>query len=165
MSTLPEFREDHTPCGYLITFRTYGTWLHGSEGSVDRFHNMYGTPALRANAARWRYNRRALKQAPVYFDRRQRSRVEEAIKETCDIRKWSLWVVNVRTNHVHVVLTAHLSPARVMNTFKANATRRLRETGLWKSNLRPWAYGGSKRYLWNDEELADAIAYVKYGQD
>src|SRR5260370_25636817 len=26
-----EFNEDHTPLGYLITFRTYGTWLHGDQ--------------------------------------------------------------------------------------------------------------------------------------
>lgn len=87
-----------------------------------------------------------------------------AIKQNCELRKWTLWVANVRTNHVHIVVTAPLAPTRVMNAFKANATRRLRETGLWNSEHSPWAYGGSKRYLWNDEELAGAIAYVKYGQ-
>jgi hypothetical protein len=35
-----EFNDDHIPLAYLITFRCYGTWLHGdSRGSVDRFHN------------------------------------------------------------------------------------------------------------------------------
>lgn len=159
-----EFRDDHIPYGYLITFRSYGMWLHGTEGSVDRFHNIYGTPALRADAARWRYNRRALKQDPVYLNRDRRNVVYSAIKQNCELRKWTLWVANVRTNHVHIVVTAPLAPTRVMNAFKANATRRLRETGLWNSEHSPWAYGGSKRYLWNDEELAGAIAYVKYGQ-
>ena len=38
------------PLAYLITFRSYGTWLHGDErGSVDRFHNVYGTPRLPPN--------------------------------------------------------------------------------------------------------------------
>ena len=33
------------PLAYLITFRTYGTWLHGdARGSVDREHNVFGTP-------------------------------------------------------------------------------------------------------------------------
>ncbi len=28
------------PPAYLITFRTYGSWLHGDEkGSIDRKHN------------------------------------------------------------------------------------------------------------------------------
>jgi hypothetical protein len=47
-----EFSDDHIPLGYLITIRAYGTWLHGSAGSVDRFHNNYGTPKLRAGAKR-----------------------------------------------------------------------------------------------------------------
>jgi hypothetical protein len=43
-----EFKDDHIPLAYLITFRSYGTWLHGKEGSVDRFHNVYGQPKLPA---------------------------------------------------------------------------------------------------------------------
>ena len=35
---------------YFITFRCYGTWLHGDErGSVDRFHNIYGMPFIPKN--------------------------------------------------------------------------------------------------------------------
>jgi hypothetical protein len=45
-----DFEDNHTPVGYLITFRSYGTWLHGREGSVDRFHNAYGRPKLGMNA-------------------------------------------------------------------------------------------------------------------
>jgi len=30
-----EFNEDHTPVGYLITFRSYGTWLHGDRPRVS----------------------------------------------------------------------------------------------------------------------------------
>jgi len=40
------------PLGYLITCRTYGTWLHGdARGSVDRDHNVYGTPMRDPNSA------------------------------------------------------------------------------------------------------------------
>jgi len=42
-----EFNTDRISLGYLITFRAYGTWLHGdSRGSVDRFHNRYGSPLI-----------------------------------------------------------------------------------------------------------------------
>ena len=35
------------PLGYLITFRCYGTWLHGDQrGSIDRWHNRYKSPYL-----------------------------------------------------------------------------------------------------------------------
>ena len=164
MQSPKEFRDDHTPFGYLITFRCYGTWLHGRAGSVDRSHNTYDTPKLAADQARWRYNRCALSQPPVKLGSRQRKLVEEAITETCDIRKWCLWVSNVRTNHVHVVMTAQCSPNRVMSAFKANATRKMREDNCWKSDRSPWAYGGSKRYLWSEEEVANAIAYVREDQ-
>jgi hypothetical protein len=41
----PPFVSSDGPLAYLITFPTYGTWLHGDErGSVDRDHNLPGTP-------------------------------------------------------------------------------------------------------------------------
>jgi hypothetical protein len=51
-----------------------------------------------------------------------------------------------------------------MNAFKANATRKMRERNCWQSDRSPWAYGGSKKWLWNDDELANAIAYVREDQ-
>ena len=42
----------YIPLGYLITFRAYGTWLHGDRRrSVDRFHNQYGTPDIPQTSA------------------------------------------------------------------------------------------------------------------
>ena len=164
MQSPREFRDDHTPFGYLITFRCYGTWLHGRAGSVDRSHNIYDTPKLAGDKARWRYNRRALTQAPVKLKNQQRKLVEEALSETCEVRKWCLWASNVLSNHVHAVVTANCRPERVMNALKANATRTMRQHDCWNSDRSPWAYGGSKRYLWSDEELGNAIAYVKYDQ-
>jgi len=26
-----DFKDDHTPVGFLITFRCFGTWLHGDR--------------------------------------------------------------------------------------------------------------------------------------
>ncbi len=40
---------DECPLGFLITFRCYGTWLHGNQrGSVDREHNKIGTLFVKA---------------------------------------------------------------------------------------------------------------------
>ncbi len=161
----PEFNYDHTPLGYLITFRAYGTWLHGDErGSVDRFHRTYGTPVLPPSLQRTNYERRLRKQQPVYFDSRKRASIESGILETCTIRNWWLWAFNVRTNHVHTVLSANCKPERILSALKANATRSMREAGCWKSDRSPWVYRGSKRYLWTERELLDGIAYVTYGQ-
>lgn len=164
MKAPTEFRDEHIPLGYLITFRTYGTWLHGRRGSVDRFHNVYGTPKLPDDEPRSRYNRRLLAQPPVKLRAPQRRLIEQSIRETCEVRKWSLWIVNIRTNHVHTVVTANCKPERVMNAFKANATRKLREAKCWNSERTPWVRRGSKRWLWTEKDLLDAIAYVQYDQ-
>ena len=90
---------------YLITFRCYGTWLHGDKrGSIDRFHNAYKSPYIEANPRWHRHNAQALEGEPVILDARRRTSVERAIRETCQLRKWHLHALSVRTNHVHVVV-------------------------------------------------------------
>jgi len=93
-----------TPLAYLITFRSYGTWLHGDErGSIDRFNNSYGGPYLPPNTAWLRHNRKQLKRPPFTLGARARRSVEKAVRETCSIRRWNLQAFNVRTNYVHIV--------------------------------------------------------------
>lgn len=160
-----DFQDRSSPVGYLVTFRCYGTWLHGDErGSFDRYHRVYGTRGLPASALRQQHDRELLKQPPVKFGFRQRQIVASAIRETCSIRKWQLWTVNVRTNHVHVVVSATKKPEAVVSALKANATRAMKEAGIWTSELSPWSSGGSRKYLWDDKELTDAIAYVECDQ-
>jgi REP element-mobilizing transposase RayT len=166
MNRLPnEFNDAHTPLGYLITFRAHGTWLHGDErGSIDRFHRTYGTPMLPPSLQRANYERRLRKQQPVNLDSRKRASIESGILETCTIRNWSLWAFNIRTNHVHTVVSADCKPERILSALKANATRSMREAGCWKSDRSPWVYRGSKRYLWTERQLNDAIEYVMHDQ-
>ena len=153
------------PLGYLITFRGYGTWLHGDRrGSVNRFQNRYGTPQLPQNEGWKKYNKDALKQSPVRLGSRQRRAIEEAIRETCKIRKWDFWTTNVRTNHIHTVVSARCKPEKILAAFKANATRKLREYGCWHSRRSPWVDRGSKRYLWTEADVINAVAYVDHDQ-
>jgi len=164
MQTDDEYSDERIPLGYLITFRSYGTWLHGERGSVDRFHNVYGTPRLPRNEKRKQYNRRLLAQPPVKLTTPQRAAVLSAIKETCTIRRWELWASNIRSNHVHSVVSAPCKPEPILNALKANATRKMRESGCWLSDRTPWVRRGSKRYLWTEKDLDQAIAYVLYDQ-
>src|SRR6185295_7773591 len=94
------------PLAHLITFRCYGSWLHGDpRGSVDQLHNQYKAPFAPVNENRKRHNSGMLKSDPVLLDASRRFSVEKAIRETCDHRKWQLRALNVRTNHVHVVVS------------------------------------------------------------
>jgi len=159
------WNDTETPLAYFISFRTYGSWLHGDKrGSIDRFHNRYGDPYIPPNETWQRHNRRQLKRIPFLLGPKERGSAEKAIRETCGIRKWHLQAFNVRTNHVHTVVTANRPPELVLNAFKANATRQLRQDKLWPHSFSPWADKGSKRRLWNERSVANAIDYVLNGQ-
>jgi REP element-mobilizing transposase RayT len=154
------------PLAYLITFRSYGTWLHGDErGSVSRFRNQYKSPYLPAEKKWLRTNTKRLTQEIVLLDAEQRHCVESSANETCTIRKWKLYAINVRTNHVHLVVSiGDKKPEIALNAFKANATRKMRENGCWDNTRSPWSDKGSKRRLWNEKSLARAVDYVQNGQ-
>ena len=94
----------------------------------------------------------------------QREVVELAIREVCEHRAYVLHAVNVLTNHVHSVVSAPDKPEHVVESFKAYATRRLREVNLLRRDVKPWARHGSTPYLWTEEAMRRAIEYVINGQ-
>ena len=154
------------PLAYLITFRSYGTWLHGdNRGSIDRFHNAYKSPYIPANPQWQEHNRDQLKLSPLTLRAQQRKSIEVAIRDTCSRRHWDLYAFNVRTNHVHSVVAIGSTMSSIaLNALKANATRQLREDNCWPHDHSPWADKGSKRALWNERSVSEAIDYVLYGQ-
>jgi hypothetical protein len=114
------WNDTDTPLAYFISFRSYGTWLHGDErGSIDRFNNRYRDPYIPPNETWQRHNRNQLKTDPFILGARERGSVEKAIRETCKIRKWDLQAFNVRTNHVHTVVTANRKPELVLKCFQS----------------------------------------------
>ncbi|HPF38134.1 MAG TPA: transposase [Phycisphaerae bacterium] len=106
----------------------------------------------------------ALQHAPTVLDDRSRFIVRKTILDACSYRKWLLHEINVRSNHVHIVVSADAAPERVMNDFKAYATRRLREADAVPPDCRLWSRHGSTRYLWDERAVARACAYVRDGQ-
>lgn len=115
------------PLGYFITFTTYGAWLHGrASGSVDRQHNRPGTPFLPVNSGLESGRRRFMRQESYTLDGPRREVVLRTIREVAEHRGWKIWAIHVRSNHVHVVVTAPCRPEKVMIDFKTWASRRLR---------------------------------------
>ena len=154
------------PEAYLITFRCYGTWLHGdARGSVDRGPRGYGQPPVPPNPLRESYARRRMRGPAQTLDSSQRSVVEGAIREVALVRGWHIVALAVRSNHVHVVVAAPGYRAeRVMNDFKAYSTRALRRARLLGVDERAWSRHGSTRMLWNEDDIRRACAYVAEGQ-
>ena len=160
-----EFDSNKFPLAYLITFRTYGTWLHGNfRGSVDRQNNTYGRPLLKADKSREQREVLLLAHEPVMLSADQRKAVELALREVCLARGYVLLAINVRTNHVHVVTSAACKPEPLLNAFKSYATRKLRQLGLISEGTKLWGRHGSTRYLWKELQVEQAISYVLYGQ-
>jgi len=161
-----EFQDRSVAVGHLITFRCYGTWLHGDErGSVDRrFYNRVGAPKIAADPEKVARKASQLKQELFLLGPRERHIVEKAVRRVCEVRGYFLVAINVRTNHVHVVVRGSGKPERLMDAFKAYATRALRAEGLISNEFRPWSRHGSTRYLWTDDHVAEAADYVINGQ-
>ena len=104
-----------TPLAYFISFRTCGTWLHGdNRGSIDRHNNRYRSPYIAPDPIWHHFNRDQLRVAPLTLGTRQRKSIQTAICETCEIRDWPLLALNVRTNHVHIVLSANRNSKLVL---------------------------------------------------
>lgn len=156
----------NTPLAYFLTFTTYGSRLPGDErGTVSRDHNGYGDPVLAENQARRSYSQELMRYPEVRLDLEMRRSVESAIRDYCGERGWLLSTLNVRTNHVHVVITAEaVAAATVAAQLKARATRRLREMGLTDNDSRVWARHGSSRLLFKVENVEEVVDYVLYQQ-
>ena len=164
---MTEFWNDNEfPLGYLITIRTYGTWLPGDQrGSIDRYHNTYRGPRVPPNRILEEQARSKLKSEPLILDAIKRKAVDDAIREVCLHRDWVLRALNVRTNHAHSVVSIGIvKPGQAMNAFKAYGTRKLRERNLWEYAHSPWAERGSKRWLWTETSILNACDYVINGQ-
>ena len=75
-------------------------------------------------------------------------------------RGWNLLAAHVRTNHAHVIIEAEVPPEKVMNDFKAYASRALNWLDGSEPSRRRWARHGSTRWPWKDQDVREAIRYV-----
>lgn len=154
------------PLAYFVSFRTFGTWLRGDpRGWVDRQHNVRDSPYRPGSPEFWERERRRLRQPAARLDPQSVAVVTTTVRETCRRRGWRLRALNVRTNHVHAVVTAECGPEVVMGAFKACSSLALRRVGLLGAGCVLWSRHGSTRYLWNEAAVEAACEYVVERQD
>jgi REP element-mobilizing transposase RayT len=106
-----------------------------------------------------------LRQEPTVLTAEQRKVVAETVGEVCSYRDWQLHALEVRTEHVHVVVSGACRPEVLMTTLKAWCTRRLRGSGLVAGDGKVWSRHGSTRYLWTEGAIDEACRYAVEGQD
>jgi len=154
------------PIAYLITFTTYGTWLHGDKrGSVNKEYNQYGSDYIGPLPGLYRREKRNLRNQPVILGRNQREIVLQAVLKVCKYKGWIAHAVHVRRNHIHIIVSGNKEPAGMMVNFKAYATRALRKSDKNLMDvMKYWTRHGSTKYLWTKNSLISAIGYVKNEQ-
>lgn len=147
---------------HFLTRTCYGSWLHGdARWSVHHSRAVPGEESICPRPAWQRQEAATLRAGSRALSEESRRIVETTIRSHCAIRTWELHALNVRTNHVHLVLTGDATPERAMSECKAWSTRRLREAGLVGSDERVWTRHGSTRYLWDRASLERAVEYVR----
>ena len=82
------YEENEWPLAYLLTFRTFGTWLHGdirwSVGRRPRYPKE--SRLIRPNLPLKEAMEAEMHQPPVLLKRAERRAVETAIDEVCECR-------------------------------------------------------------------------------
>jgi REP element-mobilizing transposase RayT len=152
------------PLAYLITFTTYGTWLHGDKcASVNKEHNHFGEEFLPHNPGLNIKEKSNLKYPSVKLDALCREMVLQGILEVCEFRSWFAHSVHVRSNHVHIVVSGQEKPEKMMCDFKRYATKAIKKAGIISAD-KYWTRHGSTKYIWTKDRLHSTIEYVKTGQ-
>ena len=153
---------DTSPLALFITWTVYGTFLPGDVRGWR--HRAKGAHTASHRLEKWHRDR--LNHDVVLLNSEMRVVAKSALLEACRIRQWTTWAVNVRSNHVHVVLTApDYAPTVVRDQLKAKATRDLRQCfDIWKD--RPvWSAKGDIEFMDTEKDIDDCAIYVLEAQD
>ncbi|NNJ27723.1 transposase [Alienimonas chondri] len=144
----------------FLTWTTYGSWLPGdARGSTSR-----GGRPVSPDESLQRRAERAMTESPCLLTVEQRTAVEQVIRRHCELRNWTLHAVNVRTNHVHVVVfSGDAAPKRVREELKSWSTRTLRAADE-SGRVKWWTAGGDITYLYDEAAVAEKVDYVLNGQ-
>ena len=149
------------PAAYFLTWTTYGTWLPGD----DRGWRHKRDPDIQPpNPLLVATTRSQMREPAFLLSEVHRRLAEETVREHCRIRGWLLHAIGVRTNHVHVVVTAPgYRPEDVCDQFKSWCTRRLKTDVPTRTRF--WTEGASCRWINTEDDLEATVLYVAEAQD
>jgi REP element-mobilizing transposase RayT len=157
---------------WLLTWRTYGTWLPGDQrGFVSPIlapdgrrviHNTPGEPIDADVPSLRRYSRTVMKGSPILLKPEHAAELFSQFRETAHYRGWELLALAILSNHVHMVVRVAGDPegADIIRDFKSYASRRLNRVWGPPRNGSWWSESGSRRVLKREEHLRAAIQYV-----
>ena len=158
---------DPTRTTWHITFGTHGSRLHGDDApTVDRQHNLPGTPFLGRDPARASRERQSLRCGEVRLTDAQRRFIETILPRICERGGWTLRACAApsppENDHVHVLLDA--DPSRHGKGIRKWLKRWLSEALTAEFGPPPdgewWAEGGSTKPVKEDQYLNNAWPYI-----
>jgi len=155
------------PLAYFLTWACYGQRLHGDDrGSIDREHNIRGTPYLPRDALRFEAERQLMRSPRFALTDEMRRVADPAVYALADEEGWRILAANVRSTHVHVVVDCRgkVSPEDAMTAFKSRITKDFGIADLVGADPDVWAEHGSTRWINHAAGLYGAIAYVNEWQ-
>ncbi|HEX4588901.1 MAG TPA: hypothetical protein VH120_03170 [Gemmataceae bacterium] len=150
------------PIAYFITWTTYGTWLSGDQrGWIKRGQWVVQPPDPELELR----SRQAMTGDFIVLTPEQRAIVDQVVVDHCRIRNWVLHARNVRTNHVHLVLSAPVHPRVIREQLKAWASRRLSDAAALRGHGRDgrrrwWTEKGDIEWIRDEDNLERVIHYV-----
>ncbi|MCX7125523.1 MAG: transposase [Gammaproteobacteria bacterium] len=149
------------PYAYLVTFRPYATWLHGSpKRSVHHSSTEFGTPKIPHNKILHQQMENNINEEKFLLDAGQREAVLSGFIFACKKYHWRLFAGHVRTNHAHLVLQTSIDPGRAMAQIKGYGTRFLKKANADDARLKFWARHGSTECIWDTGDLYPTMHYV-----
>jgi REP element-mobilizing transposase RayT len=157
-----------TPLAYHLIWTTYGTWLPGdARGWIES-----GVPGVQPpDPEREEQARAIMAETAVLLNPEQRGLVTQTIRDHSRVRHWLLHAVNVRSNHVHGVVTCDCTGQQARDQLKLWTSRRLSDhAGLTSAVARKagrrrwWTEGGDVRTIEDEAYLTNAIEYVVHMQ-
>ena len=156
---------------WLLTWRTYGTFVPGEAGFVGYYRNrsgdrvidnVYDSPTAPSMPALADYSRRVQSEDACFLTSIQAQCLLSQFRETCQYRGWSLLAAAILANHVHAVigLPDTVVGASAMKDLKSYGSRALNLSGGISKRRSWWAIGGSCRRLVSGEYRENAMEYV-----
>jgi REP element-mobilizing transposase RayT len=133
---------------WFLTWTAWGTWLPGDSRGWK--HRKQGNRTARVALANWHHAR--LSHSPCQFNPQHRTVIANALIEHAQFRCWNVYLLTVRSNHVHILLAANCDAQIVRDSLKARATRMLRIAFPQFTDRPVWTRGGDVETV--DDEVA-----------
>lgn len=75
-------------------------------------------------------------------------------------KAWGLLALHIRSNHVHVAISADREPGRLMSDLKARASHELSRAGFETAERIRWTRHGSTLHLFKQSIVEEKVEYI-----